>query len=130
MLSELRHVRQVKGEGFRRWFRDPYFDLIVWYQNDGRLLGFQLCYDRQGRERAFTWWKDRRHQHGCVDEGEVPGRPPMSPVIVTDDDADFPSHEVAERFLRESAHLDPEIALLVFESIIGCGSRLAYEEVS
>jgi len=54
----------------------------------------------------------------------------MSPVIVADDNADFPSHEVAERFLRESAHLDPEITLLVFESIIGCESRLVYEEAS
>lgn len=106
MLRELRHVRQIQGEGIRRCFRDPYFELIVWYDDEESLIGFQLCYDRQGRERAFTWWKDHGFRHDRVDDG------------------DFPSHKVAERFLRESAQLDPEIALLVFEMLIGCGSRI------
>ena len=122
MLHELRHVRQIKGEAIRRWFRDPYFDLIIWYDDNGSLSGFQLCYDRQGRERAFTWRKDHGLRHDRVDDGETPGHFKMSPVMVPDDD--FPSHKVAERFLRESAQIDPGIALLVFETVIGCGSRI------
>jgi len=45
MVSEIRIVRQIEGEGTRRWFTDRYFDPIV--QNDalGVLIGFQLCYD-------------------------------------------------------------------------------------
>ena len=122
MLRELRHVRQIKGEGIRRRFRDPYFDLIVWYDEEGSLIGFQLCYDRQGRERAFTWWKDHGFRHDRVGDGEIPGRFDVSPSLGADED--FPSHKVAERFLQGSAQIDPEIALLVFEMVIGCGSRI------
>ena len=122
MLRELRHVRQIKGEGIRRCFRDPYFKLIVWYDDEDSLTGFQLCYDRQGRERAFTWWKDYGFRHDRVDDGEIPGRFDMPPGAV--DDKDFLSRKVAERFLQESAQIDPEIALLVFETVIGCGSRI------
>ena len=90
MLSELRHVCQIKGEGLRRWFIDPYFDLIVWYEDNGSLIGFQLCYDQQGRERLFTWWKDHGFWHGTLDDGETPGRLKMCTMISADDD--FPSY--------------------------------------
>jgi len=33
MLVEHAHVRQIHGEGYRRWFADDYFDLIVWYDD-------------------------------------------------------------------------------------------------
>jgi len=112
MLHELRKVHRFTAAGIRRRFRDPYFDLIVWY-DDGSLVGYQLCYGRQGREHAFTWWKDHDSRH------DLPGKPPG---IATD--GDFPSSKVAERFLRESAQIDPEVALLVFETVIGCGSRI------
>ena len=64
MLAEIQGSRQIPGEGFRRWFTDEYFDLIAWYETpaakDARpgamkeLKGFQLCYDKTGRERALT----------------------------------------------------------------------------
>jgi len=34
MLSEIEHTRQIPNEGYRRWFTDESFDLIVWYMND------------------------------------------------------------------------------------------------
>jgi len=40
MLGEIRNVRQIEGEGTRRWFTDRYFDLIVWYDDSGSLTGF------------------------------------------------------------------------------------------
>jgi hypothetical protein len=52
MLAEIRDVRQIPGEGFRRWFSDGDFDLIVWYAG-GEIAGFQLCYDKGRRERAL-----------------------------------------------------------------------------
>ena len=55
MLAEIRNARQIAGEDFRRWFTDEEFDLIVWYGDDRSLVGFQLCYDKQDRERALTW---------------------------------------------------------------------------
>ena len=84
MLSEIRNARQVEGEGFRRWFTDDYFDLIVWYGNDRRLIGFQLCYDKQERERALTWTLEHGFQHNRIDSGELSGescdgtRPPAA----------------------------------------------------
>ena len=29
-----KNVRQIQGEGFRRWLTDEDFDLIIWYKND------------------------------------------------------------------------------------------------
>ena len=122
MLTEVRNVRQIRGEGTRRWFTDPYFDLIVWFADGGSLLGFQLCYDKQGRERVFTWRKDHGCQHECIDAGDAPGQSRMSPVIVAEDS--LPVDRVAELFLKESAHIDPEIACMVHGRVSSYRSRL------
>lgn len=86
MLKERQDVRQIEGEGFRRWFSDQYFDLIVWYEDDspGDCLGFQLCYDKEGNERALTWTKRHGYSHTKVDDGENPFSNKMSPVLVSD----------------------------------------------
>lgn len=56
MLSEYKEVRQRDDEGFRKWYSDKYFDLIVWYDREGgSMTGFQVCYDKGESERAFTW---------------------------------------------------------------------------
>jgi hypothetical protein len=122
MLSEVRSVRQVPGEGTRRWFTDPYFDLIVWYDDGGTLVGFQLCYDKQGRERAFTWRRDHGCQHERIDAGEIPGQSRMSPVMVAD--GSRPVDRLGERFLRESAEIDQGIARLVYETVKGFPPRV------
>ena len=46
MLTEFKGVRQREEEGIRRWFFDDYFDLIIWYDNNHQIEGFQLCYDK------------------------------------------------------------------------------------
>lgn len=126
MLSEIRDVRQIRGEGPRRWFTDPYFDLIVWYSDDGSLTGFQLCYDKQGRERAFTWTREHGSQHERIDAGETPGHSRMSPVIVADDSP--PAEGVAELFLRQSGAVDSEIVRLVYAAISSHPSRIRETE--
>jgi hypothetical protein len=56
MLSEYKEARQRFDEGFRRWYSDQYFDVIVWYDREGgSMTGFQVCYDKGESERAFTW---------------------------------------------------------------------------
>ena len=42
MLTEIKGTRQIPGEGRRRWFRDDELDLIVWYEENGAIAGFQL----------------------------------------------------------------------------------------
>jgi hypothetical protein len=115
MLNEIRNARQIEGEGFRRWFTDEYFDLIVWYGDDGSLFGFQLCYDKQVRERALTWTRDHGFQHNRIDSGETPGHSKMTPVIIAD--GAFSRDPVAERFRQESASIDPGIARLVYDTV-------------
>lgn len=57
MLQELQNVRQVRGEGLRRWFVDDDLELILWYDFDNKLEGFQICYDKLAGTRTITWKK-------------------------------------------------------------------------
>jgi hypothetical protein len=115
MLTEIHNPRQVVGEGIRRWFTDEYFDLIVWYDTAKSLLGFQLCYDKQGRERAITWTVESGYQHNRIDAGEIPGHAKMTPVIIAD--GQFAPAPVAERFLKESTGIEPDVARFVYDKV-------------
>lgn len=57
MLQELKDVRQIRGEGLRRWFIDDDLELILWYDPDKKLEGFQICYDKLAGTRTITWRK-------------------------------------------------------------------------
>jgi hypothetical protein len=117
MLSEIKDSRQIENEGPRRWFTDEYFDLIVWYEKKGKAVaGFQLCYDRGYKERALTWRRGEGFNHERIDDGELPGRMKMTPVLVPDGVFDHTS--IAERFHRSSGQIDPEIRDLVYEKVI------------
>ena len=118
MLAEVRETRQVEGEGYRRWFRDSYFDLIVWYENEGGAIeGFQLCYDKEWNERALTWRRAGGFDHSRVDDGEKAMSVKRTPVLVPD--GEFNSENVAWKFQAESTGIDPEIARFVHERIAG-----------
>jgi hypothetical protein len=106
MLVERKNVRQIAGEGFRRWFSDEYFDLIVWYEDEPQsdftadaVAGFQLCYDKRGQERALSWRREGGFSHDLIDAGEIPGQADMSPVLKPG--GEFPE-AVAERFRSNS----------------------------
>ena len=115
VLTEIPHARQIVGEGRRRWFTDEYFDLIVWYGTETSPVGFQLCYDKAGRERALTWTRAHGYRHDRVDAGETPGRAKMTPVIVADGALD--RDVLSLRFRKESAGIDREIASPVSEKL-------------
>ena len=70
MLREIKRVRQSPGEPRRRWWQDAYFDLNVWYDDAGAIIGFQLCYDRLEDERALTVLPGKKLTHHRVDSGE------------------------------------------------------------
>lgn len=55
MLQELPNVRQIKGEGLRRWFISDNLELILWYDDEKKLNGFQICYDKLAGTRTITW---------------------------------------------------------------------------
>jgi len=62
-------VRKVENDIGRRWLFDDYFDVIIWYEPNGKALGLQLCYDKKRRERALTWRRDRGFVHTAVIRG-------------------------------------------------------------
>ena len=69
-LTEIKNVQQIAGESRRRWFSSADIDLIVWYEDGGSLIGFQLCYDKNTVEHAFYWRPDSGYGHMAVDDGE------------------------------------------------------------
>jgi hypothetical protein len=115
MLSEIRNARQVAGEGYRRWFTDDDFDLIVWYADGGDLVGFQLCYGKEESERALTWTRAHGFQHNRVDTGEVAGRSKMTPLIIAD--GTFDADPVVATFRRQCAGLEPALSSFVIQKL-------------
>ena len=114
MLSEIKNARQIAGEGTRRWFRDDDFDLIIWYDDNGVLFGFQLCYDKLLGERALTW-KNGSYQHNAIDDGEVPWGNKMSPILVAD--GSFDKKRIAQVFGDKSSQIEQEIVDLVIDKV-------------
>ncbi len=116
MLEEYRDVRQVAGEPARRWFGDPVFDLIVWLDEAGATIGFQLCYDKGLDERALTWTEKSGFSHRRVDDGEsMPEKRKRTPVLVPDGVVD--AELLARRFSGESGGIDAEIVDFVVAKI-------------
>jgi hypothetical protein len=116
MLKECKNVRQIKGDRKRRWFFNDYFDLIVWFDEDKEIFGFQLCYDIKRFERAFTWRKDIGYSHNRIDSGEYGGlNLKASPILVRD--GYFNKVDIDDRFLKESAEIDQKISNFVHQKI-------------
>ena len=113
MLTEIRNVRQVQGEGARRWFTDEYFDLIVWYGDNESMVGFQLCYDKGRAERALTWEPATGLIHSAVDDGEfgIGLRHKATPVLAPDGALDLP--RLAGRFRAASPDVPARIVEFV-----------------
>jgi len=115
MLHEIKGARQVLGESRRRWFTSENFDLIVWYDEDGGINGFQLCYDKSAGEHALTWKRERGFIHESIDDGETAGKSKMTPVLLAD--GAFDSQRVKTRLRAEIADIDPDIARFVLDTM-------------
>ena len=113
MLTESKQIRQIKGEPKRRWFSDDFFDLIVWYSKENFILGFQLCYDMAGNQRALTWKRPDAYFHQRIDDGESrPGKHKSTPILVPD--GRFDRKVIAAKFQKESITIEPEISKFIF----------------
>lgn len=81
MLREIRNVRGIPGQGVRRWFNDARLDLFVWYDADGSIIGFQLCFDKDTHtECALTFTEDKGYSFDQV-TGETSVCDIGSPVL-------------------------------------------------
>jgi len=110
MLNEIKRTKQNAGEPFRRWFADDYFDLIMWYEKSGEILGFQLCYDKEKQERALTYTKENGFTHeGVLSGGAIFAN--ASPILIQD--GLFNADLIIEKFKAHSRDLPREIAAYV-----------------
>lgn len=116
MLIEQANVSQNEADRGvkRRWFADEYFDLILWYDLEMSLIGFQLCYDKRRNPHALTWSNKYDTRHERVDEGGDLHNT-MTPILVAD--GYFPGDLVSARFAAESGALENGIRELVLEKI-------------
>lgn len=115
-LTENKNVRQRPEEGFRRWFLNEYFDLIIWYESrEGELTGFQLCYDRGVSERAFTWQRGKRSSHFVSSGSDERGAPWIATAVLHGDAGPVPA-EVLDRLRDEQGELDGALLTLVTET--------------
>lgn len=126
-LSENKNVRQRPEEGFRRWFLNEFFDVIVWYESaGGQLLGFQLCYNRTVDERAFTWQRDKRSSHFVSSGSDERGVPWIATAVLHGDAGAVP-RDVLERLQAEQGDLDDDLLDLIVEQARGYNARTETE---
>ncbi len=108
-------MRQVPEEPKRRWFADDYFDLIVWLGRKAEIIGFQLCYDKEGDERSLTWHKDSGFSHNRIDSGELERPYKATPILLADGPFDYAA--VARLFEERSRTMDARTAKFVLDRI-------------
>jgi hypothetical protein len=63
-------IRAVAGDLPRKWLSDGVIDLIVWYNHDGSIYGFQILYDLQDLPKALTYRPGIGFSHDAVGAGE------------------------------------------------------------
>lgn len=111
-----KYVKQIPGEPRRRWFEDNYFDLLVWQDELGQIIEFQLCYDKQYNQRSLIWNEQIGYVHNKVDDGEnKPGKYKAAPILRDDEIFDFA--KIAEKFKNQSRDIDTKLASFVLDKI-------------
>ncbi len=111
MLKEFPN-RQPKD---RRWFGDDFFDLIVWFEPMGVIVGFQLCYNVSGDEHALTWHEKAGFGHTRVDDGEL--HRPCKETTILIADGPFDSEAILRLFKERSRSMDEKVARFVLGKI-------------
>ncbi len=116
MLQELENPRQIPEEPKRRWFTNDFFDLIVWSDKSGKIIGFQLCYQKGTEEKAITWLSNAGFSHKSVDDGESrPGRTKMTPILLPN--GEFNKKMVVNFSLERSREIDTEVVNFVYDKL-------------
>jgi hypothetical protein len=116
-LTEINNVRQRDSEGFRRWYLNSFFDVILWYKNNKKdLIGFQFCYSRNNNEKAFTWTEQYTSNRLVSDTFFEKGVSHISTGILKGEGGHIPE-EIIIRFKNESEIINEDIKELIIEKI-------------
>jgi len=101
-------TRQVSDEYHTRLFTDNFFDLYVWAEHENDvIIGFRLCYDKQGCFRALTWDNENGFFHDQINEGDNPGLLKQTPILTPD--GIFQKQNILTKFREESKEIDPHV---------------------
>ncbi len=104
MLHKIRAVRQDDADRQRHGFQDDFFDLFAWTDVAGKVIAFQLCYNRLNHERVLAWSEESGFSHRRIDDGEELPGPKMTPVMVAD--GTFAGLRIAAEFDNRSTNRD------------------------
>jgi hypothetical protein len=118
MLREIRNIKAIPGQGPRRWFNDEHFDLFVWYDAGGRILGFQLCFDKDKRvERALSFTEEEGYSLNQV-AGENSVCDMGSPVLAPG--GEFSHRQLIDQLDERSAALERSLYEYLREKLEAC----------
>lgn len=116
MLSEIRNIVQRSLVRRKRWFQDDDFDLYVWQSPEGRVLEFQLCYERgTSRERALTWKSSVGYANYSVDSGDEDPTERRTPLLIGG--GRFGGWRIRENLVEAIAGLEPDVAAFVLGKV-------------
>ena len=118
MLNEIKSVRQHTGEHRRRWFFDREMDLTVWLDDDDRIVGFQIVYDRPFDPHALTWFEGKGFSHNRVDDGECPGTLSRKGTPILLPDGRFDAVRLIEIFKKKSKDIDGGVVDFVYNNLL------------
>jgi hypothetical protein len=104
---EIKNCRQRPDEPRRRWFSTRRQDLIVWFGDAERIVGFRYAYDATDGAFAVTWTTENGCRHDRLDAGHQPGRP-MAPLLQPT--RQTPGRDVLLDFRRSCGRLESTLA--------------------
>ncbi len=119
-MTKLLHELSRPADGSRlerRWFAGAGMELIAWFDDEEEVVGFQFCYEKQGRELAITWRRGKGFQHSAVDSGEQNPTRKKAPILAADEP--FDAEYVSARFEAVGVDVPGPIAHLVAEKLRG-----------
>lgn len=116
MLYELKNVTQLEGEPKRRWFTNDSLDLIVWFNKENEIIGFQLCFNKDIDEQSFTWKYPSYFSLHKIDDGELNTGSKSTPTLVAG--SITTNCIIADQFKENSKNIDRQISNFVYQKII------------
>jgi len=111
MLREVLRTQQKSDEPRRRWFFSHEMDLLMWFDDAGEPVGFQLSYGKYHDEHALRWKAGRGFSHHRVDDGESSFTSRSTPILIAD--GAFEAHKVLGRFQDLSLEMPPDLVQFV-----------------
>jgi hypothetical protein len=126
MFTECKNIRQIPGEAKRRWFTADGLELILWVEQDESIVGFQLCYEAEGKSKALTWDLSSGFIYSGIDDGDIRfGKHKQTPILLQN--GVFQKGEILDFFNAQSEGLPQRFAAFVRTKIEEChpGRRLS-----